>query len=192
MSGSVQNIGNVTLSASAIAPSPANLETFLLALCADRSNLLNAVSQGQAADMQKTNEKIGKLNKALNELRAVAPSEDKKDAGIGMNSQLGFKGLTTETIQTLKDNGINYQDFAYGSGNYTRGGNGTDKLKSDGAWQRMMESVKTQIDTLSSTSQLDMIKLQGMINKSNQSVEMMTNLVQKFAGTKDKIIGNMR
>ncbi len=55
-----------------------------------------------------------------------------------------------------------------------------------------MESVKTRIDTHSSTSQLDMIKLQAMISKANQAVEMMTNLVQKFAATRDKIIANMR
>jgi hypothetical protein len=37
-----------------------------------------------------------------------------------------------------------------------------------------------------------MIKLQGLINKRNQTIEMMTNLMQKFQKTNDAIVGNMR
>jgi predicted nucleic acid-binding Zn-ribbon protein len=55
-----------------------------------------------------------------------------------------------------------------------------------------LQKMQTQIDTLSSSSQLDMIQLQGLINKRNQAVEMLTNLVQKFAKTMDTIVGNMR
>jgi predicted nuclease with TOPRIM domain len=58
--------------------------------------------------------------------------------------------------------------------------------------QTKIENIKTEIDQMSSSSQLDMIKLQGLINKTNQSTEMMTNLLQKFSGVLDKIIGNMR
>ncbi len=80
------------------------------------------------------------------------------------------------------DRRVTYSDFVSSDG----------EIKSDGSWQRLMESVKTQIGTHSSASQLDMIKLQAMINKANQAVEMMNNLVQKFAATRDKIIANMR
>ncbi|HET6467220.1 MAG TPA: hypothetical protein VFG43_02465 [Geminicoccaceae bacterium] len=55
-----------------------------------------------------------------------------------------------------------------------------------------LQNYQTEIDTLSSNSQLDMIGLQGLINKRNQAVEMLTNLVQKFAKTTDSIVGNMR
>jgi hypothetical protein len=192
MTGSVQNIGNVTLSANSAVLEPGNLETFLLAITADRANVMNSVAAGQAADMQKTNEKLAKLNAALNELRAQSPGSDTKDSGIGMNSGLNFRGLDQDTLQTLRDNGINYGDFAYGTGNYSSGGDGTDKLKSDGAWGRLMESVKTSIDSQSSSSQLDMIKLQSSVNKSNQLTEMLTNLVQKFSDNRGKIVGNFR
>jgi hypothetical protein len=37
-----------------------------------------------------------------------------------------------------------------------------------------------------------MIKLQGLINKRNQGIEMLTNLVQKFQQTNNTIVGNMR
>jgi hypothetical protein len=55
-----------------------------------------------------------------------------------------------------------------------------------------LQNKQTQIDSLSSNSQLDMIQLQGLINKRNQSVDMLTNLVEKFAKTMDGIVSNMR
>ena len=58
--------------------------------------------------------------------------------------------------------------------------------------QTEIENLKTEIDKVSSNSQLDMIKLQGLINKRNQSVEMMSNMIQKFSSLMDKIVGNMR
>jgi hypothetical protein len=58
--------------------------------------------------------------------------------------------------------------------------------------QTLIENIKTSIDNLSSSSQLDMIKLQGLINKRNQTIEMMTNLMQKLQKTNDAIVGNMR
>ena len=58
--------------------------------------------------------------------------------------------------------------------------------------QALIENIKISIDNLSSSSQLDMIKLQGLINKRNQTIEMMTNLMQKFQKPNDAIVGNMR
>jgi hypothetical protein len=70
---------------------------------------------------------------------------------------------------------------------------GPDTLKfSKEEAQAMTENIKTDIDNLSSSSQLDMIKLQGLINKRNQGIEMLTNLMHKFQQTNNTIIGNMR
>ncbi|HET6467219.1 MAG TPA: hypothetical protein VFG43_02460 [Geminicoccaceae bacterium] len=56
----------------------------------------------------------------------------------------------------------------------------------------MLDNVQSKLDSVSSSSQLDMIRMQSMINKRNQAVEMLTNLVQKFAKTSDTIVGNIR
>ena len=53
-------------------------------------------------------------------------------------------------------------------------------------------AIKQQIAALNNTAQLDMIKLQSMVGKQNQALEMMSNLLQKLAATKDAIIGNIR
>lgn len=52
--------------------------------------------------------------------------------------------------------------------------------------------LRGQIDKLNADSQLDTIKLQSVINKRNQALEMLTNLLQKFQKVLDSIVGNMR
>ena len=66
---------------------------------------------------------------------------------------------------------------------------------SDGSkngWDQFVERMKHRVDNLNSNSQLEMIKLQSLINKRNQAFEMSSNHVNKFSGTLDKIISNMR
>jgi hypothetical protein len=173
--GSVQNIGGVTLTAGAVPAGSGDLETLLMAICSDRANVLNSVATGQANAMAANNQKIAQLNQVLNDVRASAPSQDK-------SGQTPSPAISDADKAILSNVGINYGDYV-----------GTDgKTKADGGWGNLMEAVKTQIDGLSSTSQLDMIKLQSSINKSNQAIDMMTNLVQKFSDTRDKIIGNIR
>lgn len=52
----------------------------------------------------------------------------------------------------------------------------------------LIQNVKTEIDDLSSSAQLDMVKLQGLINKKNQSVELMTTFQNKDSSLASKLI----
>jgi hypothetical protein len=56
----------------------------------------------------------------------------------------------------------------------------------------LITNMQSKIDELTSNDQLDMIQLQSMVSKQNNSIEMVSNLQNKFAGLKDKIVGNMR
>ena len=53
-------------------------------------------------------------------------------------------------------------------------------------------TLRGEIDKLNADSQLDTIKLQSLINKRNQALEMLTNILQKLQKVLDSIIGNMR
>ena len=147
-----------------------DLETLFMSLGAERANTLDSVIQGHAADMKKRNDEIGELNQALQELRSAQKDSD----GLVKLDQ------NTNAIKTLNKHGVSYPN------------SDSDNTYGKEEMQSMIENVKTAIDSKSSSSQLDMIKMQGLINKRNQTVEMLTNLVQKFAKTKDSIIGNMR
>jgi len=52
--------------------------------------------------------------------------------------------------------------------------------------------LKSQIEKLNGDSQIDMIRLQDLMNKRNQAHDMMTDTIQKFQKTLDGIIRDMR
>jgi hypothetical protein len=54
------------------------------------------------------------------------------------------------------------------------------------------QQIKSQLAGGANTSQADMLKLQALVSKQNQTSEMISNLMQKFASTRDSIIANMR
>ena len=130
----------------------------------------------------------------------------------------GQSRLTHEACGAIYDSGVNYHSYV--SFTPTGGGAGYDSLKKDGGWKDLKGAVQGKIDTiesqpeslkgkkaafddllanmqgkidqLTSNDQLDMIQLQSMVGKQNNSIEMVSNLLNKFQGLKDKITGNMR
>jgi hypothetical protein len=59
-------------------------------------------------------------------------------------------------------------------------------------WDANIEAVKGKIDSLNSESQLDMIRLQSLMDKRNQRYEQASNTLQKDQKTRDTITGNTR
>lgn len=55
-----------------------------------------------------------------------------------------------------------------------------------------IEGIKGQIDSLSASSQMDMLRLQSMTNKRNEAFDVMTNFIKKMQNSRSSIIGNMR
>ncbi|MBV9991226.1 MAG: hypothetical protein JOZ72_08015 [Alphaproteobacteria bacterium] len=63
-----------------------------------------------------------------------------------------------------------------------------EKAADDGERAR----IKGEIDKLNADSQLDMIRLQQLVNKRNQAYDMLTNMMQTYQKTLDGIVRNMR
>ena len=55
-----------------------------------------------------------------------------------------------------------------------------------------IDGLKGSIDGLNSQGQLDMIRLQSVMNKRNEAFEQMTNTMQKFSKARESIVGNLR
>lgn len=53
-------------------------------------------------------------------------------------------------------------------------------------------NLKTQIDSLNNSQQTDMLRLQGLTTKYNESFDTMSNVMKKFDGTRSAIVGNLR
>jgi len=56
----------------------------------------------------------------------------------------------------------------------------------------LAQTLKNQIDALSSSQQMDMLRLQSLSNKRNEAFDVMTNFIKKMQDSRSSIIGNMR
>ncbi|SEL82852.1 hypothetical protein [Paenibacillus sp. OK003] len=54
------------------------------------------------------------------------------------------------------------------------------------------QKLKSQIDAMSNSLQMDMLRLQSMTNKRNEAFDVMTNFIKKMQDSRSSIIGNMR
>lgn len=54
------------------------------------------------------------------------------------------------------------------------------------------QTRQSQIDALSNSQQMDMLRLQSLSNKRNEAFDLMTNFVKKMQDSRSSIIGNMR
>ncbi|WP_298208965.1 hypothetical protein [Acidovorax sp.] len=55
-----------------------------------------------------------------------------------------------------------------------------------------IQEVKSQIDSMSNSQQMDMLRLQSLSNKRNEAFDVMTNFIKKMQDSRSSIIGNMR
>jgi hypothetical protein len=59
-------------------------------------------------------------------------------------------------------------------------------------FDQLISTLTGRIDSLNSTQQLDMLRLQSLSNKRNEAFEIVSNFIKKMADNKSSIIGNMR
>ncbi|MER8448303.1 hypothetical protein NKH52_34830, partial [Mesorhizobium sp. M1066] len=55
-----------------------------------------------------------------------------------------------------------------------------------------ISNLKARVDTMNSDSQMELIRLQSLMDKVNQCVELATNLLAKDGKSKENILGNIR
>lgn len=53
-------------------------------------------------------------------------------------------------------------------------------------------TLKNQIDSLSNSQQMEMLRLQSLSNKRNEAFDIMTNFINKMQDSRSSIINNMR
>jgi hypothetical protein len=128
------------------------------------------------ADMQKRNEWLRDANAALNAIRANRPDKEDGKADLNNIKFTDASGKQQSAAEFLKANGI---DFKGGS---------VKQADVDQA----IANMKSSIDTVNSQSQMDMVRLQGLMDKRNQAMDLITNTLSKSGKSMDSIIGNMR
>ncbi|WP_255468072.1 hypothetical protein [Achromobacter sp. UMC71] len=67
-----------------------------------------------------------------------------------------------------------------------------DNGKAIDANKQAVTEIKSSLDNLSNTQQMEMLRLQSMTGKRNEAFDVMTNFLKKMQESRSSIIGNMR
>jgi hypothetical protein len=175
----------------------------------DMSAIISAANPG-------ANEKIAKLNMALGQLNALAAMWNPSDTATKkLGNETNDKNLAVDRARvacTSAGLDYGYKNIFPGDGSTTKGqvdsaiqnvksliGPQPDSIigplpdiSTKGKLDGFITSLKSTIDGLSNTQQMDMLRLQSMSNKRNEAFEIMTNFIKKQADNRSSIVGNMR
>lgn len=164
-----------------------DVETALMAVQSNRTNLLEAQLRDQIAGVQARNNKIAALNQllgALNKTAAAFPSDAKTDALV-VNVP-NAPALCTEVRNATVAAGMNSLAAAGGDANGFGGG------VSKGTLDGKIAELKSMIDSQSNTQQMDMLRLQSLTNKRNEAYDLMSTFMKKCSDGRASIMSNMR
>ncbi|CUJ27035.1 MULTISPECIES: hypothetical protein [Pseudomonadota] len=179
-----------------------DLETALLAVQTNRTQLLDKQLSSQIAAVQQKNEQAAKLNavmSAINTAMAQYPKDGDSDATIKDWDQAKVVKYEMPLNQALRDAGITeIPSWSSGEGQLPNGqSNITGKAvfrgdRNLGDIKGMQSFIQGKLDSLNSTQQMDMMALQSLSNKRNESFDVMTNFIKKMQDGRSNIVSNMR
>jgi len=196
-----------------------DLESAMMAVQTNRANLLETQLKDQISAVQQKNEKIAKLNELLGSLNKIAanlPSDAKADKQLSVGDELGEVQLAANaagvTIPENKHIMVTWTTyFKDGTTLEADGGlkyllqsssdHGTGKAvdlfrkninMTKGDLDGFIQQTKSQIDSMSNSQQMDMLRLQSLNNKRNEAFDLMTNFIKKSQDSRSSIIGNTR
>lgn len=176
-----------------------DLETAMMAVQSNRANLLETQLKEQISNVEAKNKQIAKLNSAMAALNGVkglfggdsnatTKMMDTQDSKKGGNSLATVQDAQGRANAALVDAG--YADMAeLGASVY---GNNVQGDTTMGQVDSAIQQLKAQIDSLSNSQQMDMLRLQSLSNKRNEAFDLMTNFIKKMQDSRSSILGNMR
>ena len=179
-----------------------DIETALLAVQTNRTQLLDRQLSSQIEAVQQKNEQAAKLNavmSAINTVMAQYPKDGDSDATIKDWNQDKVVKYEMPLNQALKDAGItDIPSWSVGGGQLP---NTTAMFTCKAAFhgdrnlgdiKGMQSFIQGKLDSLNSTQQMDMMALQSLSNKRNESFDVMTNFIKKMQDGRSSILSNMR
>jgi hypothetical protein len=185
-----------------------DIQTLIQMVQGERVKLLDTQLVDQVKAVQARNDKIAQLNDVLTKLTSFQGAIDGTDAGskvkdwnwdkvdkyeIPLNDaiqaagieDLGLSGdgrVTPQPGQSLDDG---HGHVVRGQTNTSNGG--TTKGQIDAA----VTKIKGLIDAESNNQQMDMLRLQSLSNKKDESIELLTNTQKKTHDSSSGIIQNI-
>lgn len=153
-----------------------DLETALMAVQQQRSQLLDQQLKDQITAVQAKNDQIAKLNNLL-------------AAAYGISGKFGSDAKTGDSIPNDADT---QQRMSALNAAAASAGVTVPALANKGQLDGFIQQMKSTIDSMSNSQQMDMLRLQSLSNKQNEAFDVMTNFIKKMQDSRSSIIGNMR
>lgn len=121
---------------------------------------------------------------------------DDPQASIEMEQMLKDLGIDTSGIKDIDANGTRDASNPMIKQFISELDSKLDSLKNLDqeitAKKTEIENSKTQIDNLSNSQQMEMLRLQSLSNKRNEAFDLLSNFIKKMQDNRSSIIGNMR
>lgn len=179
-----------------------DIDSIMMMVQTQRANLLESELKNQIGSVQAKNDQISKLNQALGQLNSLSaqfPSDAKAGDKVDNIVKANDYQMEKEINSSLKEAGV--APFTQGKEDWSgrgrtldnsvyNGGLGGNTTK--GQVDAAIQQLKSNIDSLSNSQQMDMLRLQSLSNKRNEAFDLMTNFVKKMQDNRNTIIGNMR
>ncbi len=160
-----------------------DLETALLAIQSNRAQLLDTQLRDQIQDMQQKNDQTAKLNQLLNLMNNIQANFPNHISSDFQQKRLELSNKYQQPIDDAE------QLVCITAKCYTE--KPIIEFSTKAEWGSKINLIKGTIDILGNTQQMNMLRLQSMINKRNEAFEMI-NLAIKMQYQRANIIGNMR
>ncbi|HET8597407.1 MAG TPA: hypothetical protein VFM22_06580 [Castellaniella sp.] len=188
-----------------------DIQTLIQMVQGERVKLLDQQLVDQVKAVQARNDQIAKLNDVLARLNGYASQIDGTDAGskpkgwndsqrrayeIPLNDAIRRAGITDLGIdshpglRTADPGEQPTKDWAYLNAVEIQGHNVINPGVTKGEIDAAITKVKGLIDAESNNQQMDMLRLQSLNNKKNESIEILTNTQKKHTDANSNIIRN--
>jgi hypothetical protein len=167
-----------------------SIEDALLLVQMDRVRLCESQLQDQINSIRAKNEQMSKLNdlktkilELKNAFKADAPADGKLYQNLSKTVDKAAIEATGEALAkawAVMGLDPNYNDkFEF-------------LTAKKGDLEAAEQIVKSQTDSLSSSSQMDMVRLQSLNNKRSEAFDTMTNMLKKASDSKSSVVSNFR
>ncbi len=156
------------------------LDSLMMAVMTDRAELLDQQVRDAAAKIQYNNDRLKEMNAAMSAANQYTQSGGKPSNVTVTALNMNTGQVENMSLKTFMDQrGISYPSDP-------------DDYYSKEEWGIVVTNIKNSVDSLTSTSQLDMTMLQSTMNKYNQTFEQLSNFISKYFQSLNSITGNLR
>ena len=135
------------------------------------------LSWGQGDDKQLSHDTLAQIKAA----GLTIPGGDDAPRDVDRNGTMDAKGRVVQGFVDQLDAKISALQAQI-----------ADNGKTIDANKQAVTEIKSSLDNLSNTQQMEMLRLQGLTGKRNEAFDVMTNFLKKMQESRSSIIGNMR